>query len=200
MKGKILGFDKESNEGIIVGEDGNRYKFSTEEWKEGTAIYKGIEVDFDIQDSKVVDIYIATDSKSSQVAESVFTNAANRNMLDIFVDVLKNHYADFDGRTRRRTFWLFVLMNTLISFGLTMLASVGGDFGSIMLGIWFIYWLGTLVPITALITRRLHDIGKSGWWQLITLVPIIGPIVLLIWLVTKSDPLPNKYGDVPVDE
>jgi uncharacterized membrane protein YhaH (DUF805 family) len=60
-----------------------------------------------------------------------------------------------------------------------------------------LFLLGFLVPIASVCSRRLHDIGKSGWWQLLNLVPVVGFFVLLFWLVKDSSPGENQYGPNP---
>ncbi len=106
--------------------------------------------------------------------------------MDWLLNPIKNHYADFDGRTGRKAFWLF----TLWCWAITMvLDTLHLDIFS------FIFTLGVLVPSIAMGTRRLHDINRSGWWQLLMFLPIIGWIILLVWFVTKSDVGANKYGE-----
>jgi uncharacterized membrane protein YhaH (DUF805 family) len=102
-----------------------------------------------------------------------------------FIDPIKYHYADFDGRVGRQEFWMF----TLFSFILYILLEVIGiDAATLLVS------LALSIPSLALSARRLHDIGKSGWWQLIVLIPIIGFIVLIVWCAQKTDPSSNIYG------
>lgn len=108
-----------------------------------------------------------------------------------YLDVLKK-YAVFEGRARRTEYWVFVLINFLISLVLSILdSSLGlGFLGSI-------YGLAVLVPSLAVTVRRLHDTNRSGWWILIGLVPLVGWIVLLIFMLIDSDPQANEYGPNP---
>jgi uncharacterized membrane protein YhaH (DUF805 family) len=108
-----------------------------------------------------------------------------------FLDVLKNHYVDFGGRVRRETYWMFALFGLVISIVLTIIDAV---LGIGFLG--FIYSLGVLLPSLGLAVRRLHDTGKTGWWLLISLVPLIGLIVLIVFLATDSHD-ENSYGPNP---
>jgi len=110
---------------------------------------------------------------------------------EFFLDVLKNHYVDFSGRVRRKTYWMFVLFSVAISIVLSVIDSVTG-IG--LLGL--VYSLGVLLPSLGLAVRRLHDTGKTGWWMLISLVPLIGFIVLIVFLASDSHD-DNAYGPNP---
>ena len=106
-------------------------------------------------------------------------------------------YAEFSGRSRRKEYWFFLLFNILISFALGLVDSLlglgGADFG-VLSGL---YGLAVLIPGIAVSVRRLHDTGRSGWWLLIGLIPVIGAIVLLVFLVQDSEPGANQYGANP---
>jgi uncharacterized membrane protein YhaH (DUF805 family) len=117
--------------------------------------------------------------------------------LNWFIQALKK-YADFKGRARRKEFWMDILFYIIIMVVLGIVdgiigASMGGGIGILTL----IYLLAMLVPTLAVTVRRLHDIGKSGWWYFITLVPLIGGIWLIVLLVTDSQPGTNAWGPNP---
>ena len=108
-------------------------------------------------------------------------------------------YAVFAGRARRREFWMFVLFNFLVSFGLgIVLGLMAGILQSpqIVLAS-HLYTLAVLLPGLAVGVRRLHDIGHSGWWTLIGLVPLIGQIVLIVFYCRDSQPTANAWGECP---
>ncbi len=113
--------------------------------------------------------------------------------FEYYKEALRN-YAVFTGRATRAQYWYFVLFNFLISF---LLGFVDGlVFGSdssvgLLSGL---YSLVMIVPSIAISTRRLHDIGKSGWWQLILLIPLVGAIILIVFLAAKGDAADNQYG------
>ncbi len=122
-----------------------------------------------------------------------------------FLDTIKYRYAKFDGRASRSEFWYFTLFYTLISIALAFV-----DFLMInpMLGatpdqaargglLQILFALAMLLPSIAVAVRRLHDIGKSGWWYLIAFIPIVGPFVLLYFFVLDSQPGSNQYGPNP---
>ncbi len=88
---------------------------------------------------------------------------------------------------------MFALFNAIIAFALGFIEGLLGGPG--ILGM--IYALAVLIPGIAVSVRRLHDIGKSGWWILISLVPIVGVIILLVFTVLDSTPGENQYGPNP---
>jgi uncharacterized membrane protein YhaH (DUF805 family) len=112
-----------------------------------------------------------------------------------YLEVLKN-YAVFSGRARRMEYWMFVLFNIIILIVLALIDYLTGTFspraGVGLLG--GLYSLAVLIPSLAVTVRRLHDIGRTGWWILIGLIPVIGNIVLLIFMVLDSEPGANEYG------
>lgn len=101
-------------------------------------------------------------------------------------------YAEFSGRARRSELWWFILFNLIVAAILSLL-----DGGSNILS--GIYNLAVLLPSLAVGARRLHDIGRSGWWLLIGLIPVIGLIVLIYFYVQPGERGPNPYGPDPLD-
>ncbi len=110
-----------------------------------------------------------------------------------FVDVIKNQYADFSGRATRSQYWYFILFTLLIGIVFQMLAGILGDFGTVIMIIYWLIVLAIFIPSIAITARRLHDTNRSGWWQLIAFVPFIGAIVLIIFLVLPPVEQ-NKYN------
>jgi len=116
--------------------------------------------------------------------------------MNWYLTVLKK-YAVFSGRARRKEYWYFNLFNFLIAFGLGVIdwllgLVVTSDSGIGLLG--GLYSLAVLIPGIAVTVRRLHDTGRSGWWLLISFIPIIGFIVLLVFMLSESQPGKNQYG------
>ena len=115
-----------------------------------------------------------------------------------YLEVLKK-YAVISGRARRREYWFFFLFNALISLAL---ASIDNSMGmldaSVGLGVLGgLYTLAVMLPSVTVGVRRLHDTGRSGWWILISLVPIVGAIVLVIFLATSGQEGDNQFGPDP---
>ena len=119
-----------------------------------------------------------------------------------YLKVLKQ-YTDFDGRARRKEYWMFTLFNVIFIFltqAIDNLIGVTFDIYGIPLGFGYIYSLYTLalfIPSLAVVVRRLHDVGKSGWMYLLIFIPLIGFIWLFVLAVTNGDKGENKYGKDP---
>lgn len=117
--------------------------------------------------------------------------------MNWYLDAWKN-YANFQGRARRKAYWMFVLFNIIAIIALSVIEGfIGlrseGSYG-ILSGL---YSLAVILPGLAVAARRLHDTGRSAWWLLIGLVPLVGPIVLLVFFVQDSQPGANQYGPNP---
>lgn len=115
-----------------------------------------------------------------------------------YVEVLKK-YAVFSGRAGRSEYWFFALFNFLI----VAVLAIGG---AIINGAnaegpgrypFALYWLAVLLPSLGVSVRRMHDIGRSGWWLLIGFIPFIGGIILIVWACQDSQPGTNAYGPNP---
>lgn len=105
--------------------------------------------------------------------------------MNWYLAVLKK-YAEFNGRAGREEFWMFVLISFIASLILSFIRPL-----------WFVYNLAVLVPSIAVCTRRLHDTGRSGWLQLLALIPLVGPIVLIVFAAQDSQPGDNQFGQNP---
>lgn len=107
--------------------------------------------------------------------------------MNWYLDVLKN-FAVIDGRAGREEYWHFTLINIVVCIALY------ASYNSL----WAIYALAVLVPGITVSIRRLHDIGRSGWWFLIAFVPVVG-IVYLIFMLQDGMHGENQYGFNPKD-
>lgn len=113
--------------------------------------------------------------------------------MNYYIDVLTKKYAEFSGRSRRAEYWMFALFNLIVVILLAVIEGILGT-GQI-LGL--VYSLGTLVPGLAVTVRRLHDTDRSGWWILISIIPLLGALILIYFLASDSTPGSNKYGPNP---
>lgn len=111
--------------------------------------------------------------------------------MNYYLAVLRQ-WKDFDGRSGRREYWTFVLVNFAITMGLTMVEQIifrGNGITSSL------YGLFVLIPGIAVAIRRLHDVGNSGWMQLVMLIPLVGWIWFLILMAKEGDTGMNQYGE-----
>ena len=111
--------------------------------------------------------------------------------MDMFIKVVRYNYTNFKGRARRNEYWMFVLITTVISLGALVIDGVLFPEQRLISNL---YSLAIVVPSIAVGARRLHDTGKSGWWQLLYILVIIGWIPLIIFLAKDSDIGDNDYG------
>ncbi len=135
------------------------------------------------------------------------------NLITAFQSFFKK-YADFKGRSRRKEYWLAMAANYIITFLLSIIYYISfvpyvmnvsqgyvaapPAIGIIAIMLLSIYSLAILIPSIAIVVRRLHDIGKSGWFYFISLIPCgIGPIIMLVFMCTDSQPGVNQYGPNP---
>lgn len=112
--------------------------------------------------------------------------------MNWYLKVVRDNYFNFNGRARRQEYWMFVL----VYFGILVVASVIDA----ALGTAFIANVLALlhfIPSIAVGARRLHDIDKSGWWQLIGLIPVIGWALALFWACKDGETGPNRFGEDP---
>ena len=128
--------------------------------------------------------------------------------MEWYIKVMRDNYINFKGRARRKEYWMFILVYVIILMGCTaidnMLGTVfmmdAGALGEISMGYGWAYTicgLAHFLPGLSLVVRRLHDVGKSGWFYLIILIPLIGIIWLLILYCTEGQKQDNKWGPDP---
>ena len=128
-----------------------------------------------------------------------------------YLKVMRDNYANFSGRARRKEYWMFTLFFFLITVVIYFLFALlaffmAGDLINLMNIEWvpvvlgfstIIYFLIHLIPSIAVTVRRLHDTGKSGWLYLLTIIPYIGSLIIFIFTVIEGDKGDNKYGPDP---
>lgn len=121
--------------------------------------------------------------------------------MNWYLYVLKN-YVTFSGRARRQEYWMFFLFNMLISLGLGVLDFIAETYSvKYEMGLFSgLYSLLVLLPSIAVIVRRLHDTNRSGWWILISLIPLVGVLVLLVFMCLDSQPGKNRFGVNPKED
>ncbi len=118
--------------------------------------------------------------------------------MEYFIRAYKN-YANFEGRDTRKQYWMFYLFYTIFYIlcavvdGVFYVNGLVGEDGILTI----LFSLVSFLPSIAIATRRLHDIGKSGWWQLILLIPLIGILVLIYFTSKEGMHEDNQYGPSP---
>ena len=128
--------------------------------------------------------------------------------MEWYLKVMRDNYVNFKGRARRKEYWMFGLVYVIILIACMILDNVlgtvfmidAGPLGEISLGYGWLYFICNLVhfmPALGLVVRRLHDVGKSGWFYFIFLIPIIGVIWLLVLYCTEGQKQDNKWGPDP---
>ncbi len=114
------------------------------------------------------------------------------NIIDWYLKVIRDNYANFSGRARRSEYWYFTLSNILIIMFLALLTLIADALSFLMI----IYAIAIIIPSMAVAVRRLHDTGKSGWLLLLSLVPF-GSLILLVFYCIEGNNGPNQYGHDP---
>jgi uncharacterized membrane protein YhaH (DUF805 family) len=203
MKGQILDFSIQTNIGIISGEDGNRYNFVGQEWKDARPPSRGMTVDFDIDTmGSAVQVYLTQAQGLNQFAQNVEQqlhgvisnhdgkNEAEYNLVDWFIKCLKN-YANFSGRARRKEYWFFILAQIIVLIIASILDGILFSGPSLF---YFVAALGLFIPSLAAGVRRMHDTGRSGWLLLISLIPLLG-LIVIYWLASDTKPESNQWGN-----
>lgn len=122
--------------------------------------------------------------------------------MEWYLKVVRDNYANFEGRARRKEYWMFTLVNICIVFALYIPFIIGAvaENETIMfigIGLLILYVLATFLPSLGVVVRRLHDQDKSGWFYLVAFIPFIGGIWMLILMVTEGTSGPNQYGEDP---
>lgn len=179
MKGSVLSFDIQTSAGIISDINGKRYSFLSSQWQSSDVNpTQGVEVDFEIDEDSATGIFALKKADQNadikKEAEGIFNH---------YINGFRN-YANFQGRATRSAFWYFQLVSFVLSIILTAISA--GVLG-------LLYSLAVLIPALALGARRLHDTNRSGWWQLIAVIPLLGIIVLIIFWAGQTKPEQNKF-------
>lgn len=107
---------------------------------------------------------------------------------------LTTNYCNFSGRTSRAGYWWFVLFTVILNIVVSGIVLGSPKFGTVLS---YLVSAFLLLPGLGICVRRLHDIGKSGWWLLLSLIPVVGTIILIVWYCKPSQPGENEYGPIP---
>ena len=123
--------------------------------------------------------------------------------MEWYLKVMQDNYANFNGRARRKEYWMWYLFYMII----IIIAAVADNIlglnwspGGVSIGYGWLYMITALVhlvPGLACGIRRLHDTGKSGWFLLLCLIPLLGPIIIIVFMCIDGDSEENQYGPSP---
>lgn len=192
MQGNVLDFSVQTNTGLISGQDGRRYSFTGQEWKESELPKRGLLVDFEgTADGQATGVYRALSASVSKGGAS--KSPAEYSPIDWYMKALKQ-YVVFHGRAGRQEFWFFALFTALGA----MAALIIDEILRTEIMFYALYIMATFLPMLGVSVRRLHDTGKSGWWYLLSLLPLVGLVVLVIWFAKAGDTHANMYGEPSV--
>lgn len=195
MKGQILDFSIQAG-GLISSEDGKRYPFKNEEWKEQGVPTRGMKVDFDVdEDGQAVAVYKALG------ANSTGNKNGQLSLFALFLETLTKRYAQFSGRASRREFWGFALFSVVAALAILFVAGIMLEIDEglsiVLVNLYWIFVIALYIPSLSVSVRRLHDTGKSGWWNLISVIPFIGQIWLIVLWCEASVNEDNQWGGLP---
>jgi uncharacterized membrane protein YhaH (DUF805 family)/cold shock CspA family protein len=216
MRGEVLHYDEAQGFGFIAGADGNRYTFTREDLQVAGAVSKGTPVEFTESGSQArgvfpasseVDMTTATPQPRQAAhfgrASVVAERTAGTGLWDYFRAAATTNYFNFRGRARRKEYWGFALFGILAFAALSLAGmALDGAMGNmdapyvtiLLLGL---FVLGMIIPSISVTVRRIHDIGLSGWFYLLVLLPYVGWLILFVFALIPSQARENRWGPVP---
>lgn len=224
MRGEVLKSDSPEGPGLILGEDGQRYRFSQLQVHNGAILRAGGKVDFVATGDEARDIYALGGAQpaaapaygaprqaqpQANMQTPLYAGAAAmpaESLWTYFTRALTRNYVQFNGRARRSEYWgytLFFILSfiaAIIVDVIVSLAVMGTDeYGDpIFLPIFMLLFaFYSILPSIAITVRRLHDQDLSGWLYLINFIPYVGGLILLVFMLIDSKPAANKHGESP---
>ncbi|MBE0691874.1 MAG: DUF805 domain-containing protein [Aquamicrobium sp.] len=214
MRGDVLQYDEDLGLGFIQGGDGRRYAFEKGDLRRLAPLAKGATVEFHAVGDRAREIFVVRTTQRPAAAPpsqfgrfAVAERAPSTGLWSYFVRGLTTNYAAFAGRARRKEYWGFYLFWLLAA---ALLASAGVAVDTLVgnmdadpprmiatMVLPGLFVLATIVPGVAITVRRIHDIGLSGWFYLLILVPSVGGLIIFIFSLIPSQKYDNKWGPVP---
>lgn len=220
MHGEVIFSDGKSGLGFIRGADGNRYAFAERDLAAGPMPPRGTKVKFEADGANARRV-AAPDAvaRRAPVTEApqfstpprsgpaVASQAADGPVgpFGYFRACLTRHYADFRGRARRKEYWSFVLFAIITAAAAAMagmmvdasLGTLGSEEAPATIALGALAALVLFVPGLAVTVRRIHDIGLSGWFILVALIPTVGNLIILVFSLIPSQRHLNRWGPPP---
>ncbi|ANP45555.1 DUF805 domain-containing protein [Candidatus Viadribacter manganicus] len=224
MRGQILHYDDGLGSGLISGDDGARYEFRRADLQQLRPLRQGMRVDFVAEGQSAAKVYIIDNPGPQPATNAGAASAYNTALGDLettnedlglwgyFAKAMAKSFSG-EGRARRKEYWSFVLFQLIIVMGaifaFAMIAGVNGydydgasydasNLSSGMLALGMIIAVVVFIPAGITVTiRRLHDIGLTGWFIFLSLIPYLGSFILLIMSLIPSERRVNKHGPYP---
>ena len=204
MKGAIIHYSTHEKAGCIQAENLLEYPFHLQHWQASTPPMLNQQVEFMIDAAdEVIAVYLVAEliPPPTAVQQTVMPFLTSKSTashqeedfgtVDWFFKCITSCYFNFSGRARRREFWSFMLVGLMVGF---FTAATDSIFG--ISAVTYMVNGALLIPLFAVGTRRLHDIGLSGWWQLLYLTGLGIALLLMLWLI-RSERNANRYGESP---
>ena len=207
MRGEVLQYDDNTGQGLISGNDGIRYSFERAGLRQLRPVKSGTKVDFVPKEGVATEIFLVGDAS----AELESSNE-DLGLWSYFAKCMGKSFSG-DGRARRKEYWAFALFESIFLIGALIAVGIAGAamgvgenydtsdpqaFFTGIVGIACIVLILIFLPASITVAiRRLHDLGLTGWWILLALVPYIGGIFMLIAALIPSERRTNKHGVYP---
>lgn len=218
MRGEVLHYDQQQGFGFISGADGNRYSFGRESLRRQATLARGTAVEFQPQGGQARDVFairaeipprpaspFGREATGAAVTDDL-RDTRNTGLWSYFRRSLTTDYATFRARARRKEYWGFALFWYLgfavICALCLVLDQTMGNIGStqtpyVTIVVGAAAMLGSIIPWLAVTVRRVHDIGLSGWFVLLSLIPYIGGLIVFVFTLIPSQKHENRWGPVP---
>ncbi|MBN9219938.1 MAG: DUF805 domain-containing protein [Mesorhizobium sp.] len=213
MRGEVIHYDQDHDYGYVDGVDGKRYIFSRGDLTQDMTIARGMLVEFTPDDGTAHEIVAAKSSASSpngtpEQSDQTVGSRQPRPMglWAYFLRAFGDDYRNFAGRASRKEFWafylwLYIIVGALFGFGILLNLAINGFRDSPGTSIGYIpgllFVLAAILPSIAVVVRRLHDAGLTGWLVLLCYAPALGAVAAIIIGLLPSQPGQNRWGSMP---
>ncbi len=210
MRGAVFHYDEDQDYGYINGIDGKRYIFSRNDLTQDIALARGMLVEFTADDGTAHDIVAAKSAAAPPSGGPKPAGRATENssmgLWAYFLRALADDYRNFAGRASRKELWAFylwfsVVFVALFGFGVLLNLAISGfddgprtSIGHIPV---LLFVLVAILPSIAVVVRRLHDIGLTGWLVLLCYTPALGAVAFLVFGLLPSQIGENRWGPMP---
>lgn len=205
MRGEVLHYDDGQGLGFISGDDGGRYAFARSDLRQMTPVRRAMRVDFRTDGGRAREIFRVpgqNGSAAAAIGREAPRGPATTGAWTFFREAVTRRYVDFTGRARRKEYWSFVLFALIgvvvaAATGFTLDSASMDGFPTLTFALPALALAVLFIPGVALTVRRQHDIGLSGWFILLGLIPSLGSLIVLVFALIPSQKHDNKWGAIP---